>query len=69
MYHWKLKYYLKNGTVIEGIYHGNEKDSGEVAKWLLNGDINSFNGCRGADDKSNLLVRNGEIAALDISVM
>lgn len=68
MYNWKITFYMKNGQTIKGIYHGEERNSDSVARKLLVGTDNTFCGCRGENDDSNLLVKIGEIAAADISV-
>ena len=67
MYKWKVKYILKNGDHLIGYYHGPESKSDGVARRLLQGDLNTFNGLNGSDDKSNLLIRNECVAAIDIS--
>jgi hypothetical protein len=66
---WKITYHLKNGKELEGIWHGPEGSSDAVVRKLLQGDLNTFNGVRGKDDKSNLFVRNECVDAIDIRPM
>ena len=66
-YFWTIKFYMKNGDVIQGLYVGSEESSGDVANKILNGNDNTFNGLFGEDENHNLFVRVGEIQAIDIS--
>ena len=68
-YSWTVIFYMKNGDVIHGLYIGSEKSSSDVANNLLKGkgNDNTFNGLFGKDENHNLLVRVGEIQAIDIS--
>lgn len=67
MYKWKIEYILKNGERLHGEYFGNERDSAGVIKTLLQGDLNTFNGCKNLKGTGTMCVRNGEIAALIVS--
>lgn len=66
-YFWTVVFYMKNGNVIQGLYIGSENSSSDIANKLLNGNDNAFNGLFGKDENHNLLVRVGEIQAIDIS--
>lgn len=67
MYEWRIKFILKSGYCIEGIYKGPEKNSNDIAKRFLEGKDNTFNGLRGLEGVHNILVNNTEVAAIDIS--
>ena len=66
MYRWKITYYLKNGTQLKGCYHGPEANTDAVARKLLMGDENTFNGIYDEGEAGTLLVRNDSIDAIDI---
>ena len=66
-YFWTVVFYMKNGDVIQGLYIGSENSSSDIANKLLKGNDNTFNGLCGKDENHNLLVRVGEIQAIDIS--
>lgn len=67
-YRWKVKYYLKTGPILTGVYIGPEKSTNDVANKIIAGDGNEFTPVY-ADSKetSALLVRKGEIVAAEIS--
>lgn len=64
---WRLEYLLKNGSRIVGLHIGPETESSQVVNKLMVGPLNAFVGTFGQDEKHNLLVMRGEIAAVDIS--
>lgn len=65
-YKWSLSFRMKNGERYQGFYIGKETNSDAVARIILKGNENTFTGCKGPNCDSNLLVRIGEIVALDI---
>lgn len=65
-YLWDIEYILKNGEHVFAKYYGTEKDAEKVMNSLLSGDQNHFNGCRTADNRGSVCVRNGDIAALKV---
>lgn len=67
-YVWMIEYILKNGEHVFGEYHGPEKDGEQVMNSLLSGDQNHFNGCRTADNRGSVCVRNGDISALKVTL-
>ena len=69
MYKWKIKVFMKNKEIFNGSYEGPESNSGDVAKALITGDINtSWFGIRSNRGTSNLIIRLSEVSALDISL-
>ena len=50
---WTVKFYMKNGDVIQGTYVGPEASSGDVATKVLSGNDGTFNGI---DDNSGQYV-------------
>lgn len=67
MYTWQIDIWLKNGEKIKARYKGNETSSTEVVKRLFEGKLdNSWVGLIGETDSHNLIVKIGEIAAIDI---
>jgi hypothetical protein len=67
MYRWNVVITLKSGKEINVMYDGRENDSGEVAKKIMAGGVQSMNGFYDFTRTHNILVLVGEIAALDIS--
>lgn len=67
MYEWKLELYLESGQVLIGKYIGPETGSADVAKKLLAGPNEEFFGIYGENERRNLMVKRGSIAACDIS--
>ena len=41
---WTVKFYMKNGDVIQGTYVGPEASSGDVSTKVLSGNDSTFNG-------------------------
>lgn len=67
MYKWRIKFYMKNGSVFEGFYRGPEMTSGDVANKVCTGISDNFTGIFGEDERHNLFVKIGEIQAYVIS--
>lgn len=64
---WIIQIRLTNGQVIEGIYRGEEDNSFDVVKKLLEGkQENYFVPLLGRDEDSQLFVRAGDISAIEI---
>lgn len=68
MYKWRIEFVLNSGKVLVGMLRGSEDNSNDVAKKILEGQPNEFIGIAGIDETHNLLVKKGEIVAVDISV-
>ena len=67
MYTWQIDIWLKSGEKIKARYKGDETSSTEVVKRLLEGKPdNSWMGLIGETDSHNLIVKIGEIVAIDI---
>lgn len=67
---WLIRYWMKNGYKLQGIYRGPETASDSVFEILFDkATDDTFVGIFGVNKDSNLLVRFGEIAAVDISVL
>lgn len=70
MHKWKITVFMKSDIKLTGIYEGPETNSGDVAKCLINGDINTaWFGIKSINEKSNLIIRLSEIMAVDIYPM
>lgn len=68
MYKWRIVYHLTNGKELAAMYVGTEKDSKDVAAKLYNKKSNSdIVATYGQDENHGLLVRMGDVAAIDIS--
>ena len=64
---WRIEYLLKNGHLLVGMHIGPETDSDSVARSILACGNDSFVGTFGENERHNLLVRVGEIVAIEIS--
>lgn len=70
MYKWKLVFTLNNGKVIEGVYHGDEINSGDVVKKILGQGQreHTFFGFADKTGTHNIVVYIGNVDAIDVSV-
>ena len=67
MYKWRLVFELTSGKTLVGIYEGKEADTDSVARVFLDGKLNQYIGMKGDCEKpSNLFIKRGDIAALNI---
>ena len=67
MYEWKIDIILNSGKELTVYYEGDEDNSGDVAKKLFTGDMNTLNGFSNKDRTKNIFVKIGEVAAVSIS--
>lgn len=69
MYKWLIDILLKNGERVSGLVICEHKNSGDVARSLINTDNpNTFFGIKDVTETHNILVKIGEVVVLDISV-
>lgn len=68
MYAWKIKVILNSGKELTMYYAGEENKSEDVARKVVSGVENTFNGFLSEDKKTNILVKASQIAAMEISV-
>lgn len=68
MYKWRIVYHLTNGKELAAMYVGTEKDSKDVAEKLYGKkSVNDIVATFGENENHGLLVRMGDVAAIDIS--
>lgn len=67
MYTWKIKVILNSGKELTMYYTGEENNSNDIVKKVVNGGDNTFNGFLSEDKKANILVKVSQIAAMEIS--
>lgn len=68
MLKWTVKFFMKNGDVIQGLYVGPEAETMAVARKLICGNLNNFVDLYGEDTSHHLFVKLGEIQAADITL-
>lgn len=66
-YSWVIQFMLSNGQVMQGVYHGEENNSYDVIKNLLEGKQEyEFVPLFGKDEDSQLFIKAGDISAVEI---
>ena len=64
---WHVRFLLKNGERLYGIYCGPEKTPYEVSRALLHNISDAcFTECKGVHEVNQLFVRVGEIVSVEI---
>lgn len=67
MYTWQIDIWLKSGEKIKARYKGDETNSTDIMNKLIHGKLdNDWLGLYGETDSHNVIVKLGEIAAIDI---
>ena len=64
---WKIDISLKNGQHISGVYEGQEENSFDVGKLLLNTDVTVI-AIMSLDETAQLFILQNEIAVMGISI-